>query len=125
MIAKDKWGIDVDVSAIFCADAWVAVLAAPHLYRGLTRPAEPDVIVKLLDVWIARADRRDLESDKQFGYHFDGEAARRLRAMVAAWTPPELPAEVTEAARALVRATGFEKSQRRVDDYIARCRKAA
>jgi hypothetical protein len=34
--------------------------------------------------------------------------ARKLRDLVAAWTPPELPAEITETARALLDVEGLK-----------------
>ncbi len=118
MIAKDKDGMDVDVLAILHAEQWMGVLAAPHLYRALPRPVEPDVILELLDVWIARADRAvrgeedEPTTEKLFGYRFDGAFARKLRALVAAWTPPDLPGEIVEAARALERSKGSDKPPR-------------
>jgi hypothetical protein len=34
--------------------------------------------------------------------------ARKLRDLVAAWTPPELPAEITDTARALLDVEGLK-----------------
>jgi hypothetical protein len=119
MIAKDKDGMDVDALAILYAESWVEELAAPRRYRILQRQADPEVILKLLDVWIARADRADPLSEKLFGHPFDAGAARVLRASVTAWKSPDLPAEVTEAARALLRSMGEKTAPGGVawDDY--------
>ena len=109
MMAKDRDGFNLDTLAIFFTDDWLMVLAAPHIYRALQRPVEPRFLIRLLDVWIAYADRGDryvfpLASDP------DRPAlARKLRDLIAAWTPPELPTEITAAARALLRAEGYEE----------------
>jgi hypothetical protein len=119
MIAKDKDGFDVDTPAILYMESWLDVLAAPRRYRMLTRPADPDVLLKLLDIWIARAERSDPEGERLFGHRFDAESARALRAPVAAWKSHDLPAEVTEAARGLLRSMGKETAPGGVawDDY--------
>lgn len=104
MIAKDKDGFNVDTLAVLYADEWMEVLAAPRCYGALQRPVDPAVLLQLLDFWIAYAERGD---------HYGGDAtpdalrpalARRLRALIAAWTPPDLPPEISEAARAVLRA---------------------
>ncbi len=112
MIGKDLDGIPIDTLAILHAENWLIVLAAPHIYRSLTRQVQPAFLLRLLDIFIAYADRGD-------HYLFDRDPdpdrsvlARRLRDLIAAWTPPELPAEMTEAARALLRAEGYETPPR-------------
>jgi hypothetical protein len=109
MIGKDRDGIPIDTLAILHTEDWLIVLAAPHIYRSLKRQVEPAFLLRLLDIFIPYADRGD-------HYLFDrapdpdrSALARRLRDLIAAWTPPELPVEITEAARALLRAEGYEK----------------
>lgn len=109
MMAKDRDGFNIDTLAIFFADDWLMVLAAPHIYRALQRPVEPTFLIRLLDIWIAYADRGDryvfpLASDPN-----RPALARKLRDLISAWTPPELPAEITAAARALLHAEGYEE----------------
>ena len=109
MMVKDKDGFNIDTLAIFFTDDWLMVLAAPHVYRALQRPVDPMFLIRLLDVWIAYADRGDryvfpLASDPN-----RPALARKLRELIAAWMPPELPAEITAAARALLRAEGYEE----------------
>lgn len=72
----------------------------------LERPANPEVILKLVDIWIARADRADPEGERLFGWRFEAAPARALREAVAAWKSPDLPAETMEAARAFLRSIG-------------------
>lgn len=109
MMARDRDGFNIDTLAIFFTDDWLMVLAAPPIYRALQRPVEPAFLIRLLDIWIAYADRGDryvfsLASDP------DRPAlARELRDLIAAWTPPELPPDITAAARALLRAEGYEE----------------
>jgi hypothetical protein len=111
MIAKDKCGFNVDTVDILNFSIWIAVLAAPHLYRTITREVDPAHLVPYLDTWVAYSERGD---------HYQTKAltpaacerrvilARKLRDLVAAWTPPELPAEITETARALLDVEGIE-----------------
>lgn len=110
-MARDADGVPVDALAILCTQNWLDVLAKPHEYRALQRPVDAavvNVLLCLLDVWIAYVDRGDWylydppEEDR-------AAPARKLRALLEAWTPPELPAEITEAARALLDAEGEKK----------------
>ena len=126
MIATDRSGMDVDVLAILLLDSWIEVLAAPKEYRSLQRPADPAVLLKLLDVWLARSDRvergdeGEVTSQKLFQHRFDAAPARALRAAVAAWATPEvLSDEIKEAARAVLRSMGREKAREGVawEDY--------
>jgi hypothetical protein len=113
MISKDLDGNPIDTLAILHTENWLIVLAAPHIYRSLTRQVQPAFLLRLLDIFIAYADRGD-------HYLFDCDpdldrsaVARLLRDLIAAWTPPDLPAATTEAARALLRAEGYENPPRR------------
>ena len=109
MIGKDCDGIPIDTLAILHTEGWLIVLAAPHVYRSLKRQVEPAFLLRLFDIFIAYADRGDHYLLDR-GPDPDRPAlARRLRDLIAAWTPPELPAEITDAARALLRAEGYEK----------------
>jgi hypothetical protein len=59
VIAKDRDGFNIDSLAILFTDDWLTVLAAPHIYRSLQRPVEPAFLLRLLDIFIAYADRGD------------------------------------------------------------------
>ena len=111
MIAKDNLGLNVDMFDIVASSLWLAVLAAPHLYRTLKRKVDPDLLVRYMDIWIAYADRGDTYTGAMFTpvpYAERPALARKLRALLEAWTPPELPAEITETARALLHAEGLK-----------------
>ena len=137
MIAKDKDGFNVDTLAILFTGNWLTVLAAPHLYRALQRAVEATHLVRLTDIWIAYTERgdnylasiSDPDRDEQ-----RPALARKLRDLLAAWTPPDLPAENTEAARALLHAEGavppraaeagwdsfnFDAGERSLESYLA------
>jgi hypothetical protein len=108
-MGRDCDGFPIDALAILCIDDWLTVLAAPIVYASLKRPVEPEVLLRLLDIYIAYVDRGDY-------YLFDHTPepnrpalARQLRELIAGWTPPELPAEITEAARALLYAEGHKE----------------
>jgi len=111
VLPTDADGVPIDMEAFLYTWAWLGVLARPHSYRALQRPVDAAVkavLLCLLDVWIAYVDRGD--------WYYEGPPeedrpalARRLRALLEAWTPPELPAEITEAARAVLVAEGLEE----------------
>ena len=121
MIAKDKDGYNIDTGDIISTSYWLYVLAAPHLYRTLRRAVDPAHLTRLMDIWVAYAER----GDRYFGGgHPRDEGlrlpvpeeqrrllARNLRALIAAWTPPDLPAEITQTARAVLLAEGVQPTQ--------------
>jgi hypothetical protein len=113
LLSTDADGIPIDTLAILYTQAWLHVLAKPHEYRALQRPVDAavkGVLLTLLDAWIAYVDRGDWYLGNPEG---DRPAlARKLRALLEAWTPPELPAEITEAARAVLDAEGATKHWR-------------
>jgi hypothetical protein len=114
MTIDDKHGIPIDTFVIMGTATWLGVLAAPHLYRGLARGVDAAHIGALLDFWIAYVDRGDRYTSAMFEpvpYEQRPALARRLRELVATWTPPDLPAEITEAARALLHAEGLKWPQ--------------
>ena len=111
MIAKDRDGFNVDTADVMNFSIWIAVLAAPHLYRTIQRKVDPAYLTPFLDTWIAYSERGDHYQTKALtpaACERRVELARKLRALVAAWTPPELPAEITETARALLDVEGLE-----------------
>lgn len=113
-IAKDEYGFNIDTADIINFSIWLGVLAAPHLFRSIGRTVDPVHLAGLLDVWIAYVDRGDRYQQAMFSpvpYEQRPELARRLRGLVAAWRPPELPTEITEAARALLHAEGLKSPQ--------------
>lgn len=109
MIAKDKDGANVDTLVILFTENWLGVLAAPLQYRVLQRAVDPAYLVSLMDTWIAYAERGENYVAQIADPVRDAQRpalARTLRALLAAWTPPGLPAEITATARALLEAEG-------------------
>jgi hypothetical protein len=109
---KDKDGFPLNTLALLHMDYWLSVLAAPHVYRALQRPVDVSVLLRLLDVWIAYVDRgHHYIAD---GYPEEGRPAiaRELRDRISRWTPPDLPVEITEGARALLSAEGKRRPPR-------------
>jgi hypothetical protein len=115
-IATDKDGMNIDMMAVLLTSHWLIVLAAPHVYGLLQRVAEPAHLARLLDIWIAYTDRGD-----HYLSATPGEdrpmLARALSARIAGWTPPDLPGEITEAARAILHAEGAVPLQAKTDGW--------
>ncbi len=111
MIAKSEHGFNVDTAAIINFSIWIAVLAAPHVYRTLRREVDPAHLTPFLDIWIAYSERGDHYQTKKLtpaACERRVVLARKLRDLVGAWSPPELPAEITETARALLDVEGLK-----------------
>src|SRR3954468_23196544 len=109
VLPTDADGAPIDIVAILYTREWLGVLAKPQEYRALQRPVDAAVkavLLCLLDVWIAYVDRGDWYLYGEPSEEDRPALARRLRALLEAWTPPELPAEITEAARAVLDAEG-------------------
>jgi hypothetical protein len=113
-------GFPVDFLAIQYTVNWLLVLAAPRVYRAIERPVDKAVLLHLLDIWIAYADRGDYYVNDYVPDPDRPALARKLRALIDAWTPPELPAAIVETARDLLRAEGDREPPNQAatwDDY--------
>ena len=89
---------------------WLQVLAVPRIFRGMTRTPPREHLVRMVDIFIAyvRHDGRYATPDfEPVPYETREPLALKLRALLEAWSPPELPDEITEAARALLHAEGM------------------
>lgn len=107
--------LNPDIAGVINTTHWIMVLASPPLYRTMKREAEPAHLVRLVDVWIAYAERGDVYHHADFApvpYEQRVPLARRLRALLAEWRPPELPSEITEVARAVLHAEGMKPPQK-------------
>lgn len=99
-----------DYSDVANAKYWLMVLAAPPLYRTMERVAVPDHLARLLDLYIAYAERGTQYSEAEFDpvpREQRVPLARKLQALLLDWTPPDLPPEITEATRNLLHAEGL------------------
>jgi hypothetical protein len=88
---------------------WLHVLARPEVFHALTRKPSRDHLLRLCDAYSPFARSRR-EHAKEQGYvsgadePLVSELADRMRLLLEGWSPPDLPAEIVEAARALLRA---------------------
>ena len=99
-----------DTMAVIHAALWIQALASRAVYSRLGRVPSREHVVRLLDVYIAYTARDGRCHQPMFepvAYERRGALASRLRALLVTWTPPELPEEITEAARALLHAEGL------------------
>ena len=101
---------DDDSAEVVNSWHWIMVLAAPPLYRTIQRDVDPVYLVCLIDIIIAYAERGSRYLIAQISpVHYERRAplARKLRALLVTWSPPNLPAEITTAARNLLNAEGL------------------
>jgi len=90
---------------------WLFALAAPHLFRGMSRVPPREHLLEMVDVFIDRAQRGDRNDGATFEpvpYEQREPLARRLRSLLAVWMPPDLSPEIVETARALIHADGHD-----------------
>jgi hypothetical protein len=89
---------------------WLQILAAPRLFRGMARMPPREHLLRMVEIFLAYARRGDRYAQKEFEpvpYEQREPLALKLRELLATWTPPELPEEITETARALLHADGM------------------
>jgi hypothetical protein len=98
-----------DVAKVVQALQWIIILAVPRLFGVLTRTPPREHLLDLLDTFVSyvRHDGRYSRADfEPVPYERREALAMSLRALVECWSPPALPMEITEAARALLFAEG-------------------
>lgn len=98
-----------DVAEVVQAVQWIIVLAVPRLFDGLTRTPPREHLLMLLDTYVSYVRHDGRYSPAEFEtvpYERRESLASSLRALIEDWTPPALPMEITEAARALLFAEG-------------------
>jgi hypothetical protein len=98
-----------DVAKVVQALQWIIILAVPRLFGGLTRTPPREHLLDLLDTFVSYVRHDGRYSRAEFEpvpYERRESLALSLRALVENWTPPTLPMEITEAARALLFAEG-------------------
>ncbi len=91
---------------------WLRVLATPRFFHGLGRVPSREHLLGLLDIFLAylRHDGRYVSAEfEPVPYEQREPLARKLRALIEAWTPPGLPQEIVETARALLHAEGVRE----------------
>jgi hypothetical protein len=89
---------------------WLQVFAIPHIFCSMNRMPPREHLERLVDIYIkyVRHDGRYMSPEfEPVPYERREPVALKLRELLEAWTPPDLPAEITEAARALLYAEGM------------------
>lgn len=102
--------VPTDFEDVVNAQYWLFVLASPPLYATLSRSPVRDHLLRLMDVYIAYAERGGRYSRGRGDalYERREPIARKLRALMETWAPPELPREIVDTARELLEADGQE-----------------
>jgi hypothetical protein len=100
---------------------WLYVLSTPSLYATLTRVPDPAHLMRLVDVFIAYAER-----DSRYGgdgrrdvpYERREPLARRLRTLMEGWAPPDLPSDIAATAKEILVAEGIDQGIYQGDDPV-------
>ena len=95
----------------FHAIQWLQTLAAPKVFGGMNRMPPREHLLRMVDTYLAYVRRGERNVDPDFvlvPYEQREPAALRLRALVETWSPPGLPVEIMEAARAVLYADGMK-----------------
>lgn len=90
---------------------WLDILAIPRIYRSMTRVPPREHLLHMVDIvidYVTRGEKYVTPEFEPVPYEERLPRARELRALLEAWEPPELPPEITEAARALLYAEGLK-----------------
>jgi hypothetical protein len=97
------------VSAVH-AITWLQALSMPRIFRSMGRIPTPEHLINMVDLYLAYVRRGGRNTKPEFHpvpYERREPSALRLRALLEAWTPPELPEEITAAAREVLYAEGI------------------
>lgn len=89
---------------------WLQVLAVPRIFRSMTRMPPREHIERLVAIYLeyVRHDGRYVGAEfEPVPYETREALALKLRELLSSWSPPELPTEITETARALLYAEGM------------------
>lgn len=98
-----------EIGNAFPFRGWLHVLARPEVFHALTRQPSREHLLLLCDAYMPFARSRREHVDEQ-GYISGAdeplacELAERMRSLLEAWSPPDLPMEIVETARALLHA---------------------
>lgn len=93
---------------------WLQVLAVPRIFSGMNRMPPREHVLRMVDAYIeyVKHDGRYMSPDfEPVPYERREPLALKLRELLSSWTPPELPTEITEAARTLLYAEGLNPAE--------------
>jgi hypothetical protein len=110
-LQPEERDLPVDFMDAIAAIHWLMVLAAPQVYRELGRTPPREHLLLMLDLYSAYAGQGHRYSQASFEpvpYEHRVSLAAKLRALMEVWTLPELPSEITEAAREVLYAEGVK-----------------
>ncbi len=112
MLVLDKDGnpIGPEHTDFFHFETWLAVLAAPRVLRTLRRVPPRDHLLRMLDAYLPYAGSTRHYVSRGDDFRPDPQrreaAVLHLRDVIERWTSPDIPAEMIEAARAVLREDG-------------------
>lgn len=99
-----------DTMAVIHAVIWLMAIASRATYSRLGRVPTREHIIHVIDVYIAYAARNGRCNQPMFepvAYERREPLATKLRTLLETWTPPEVPDEIIDAARAILYAEGL------------------
>lgn len=129
---EDKNPIGYDHFVVHCFRDWLRVLASPRILQAMRRMPTREHLLRMLDGFLPYA-RTTLQRARSDDWQPDPKKrearALELRAALERWTSPEIPQEITQAARALLHADdiddveeGWEENEFQLefppDDYL-------
>jgi hypothetical protein len=89
---------------------WLTCLAAPRVFLRMKRMPSREHLLRMVDLFLARVRRggpKGVDPDSPpVPYEQREPLALKLRALLETWSPPGLPAAISEAARAVLHADG-------------------
>jgi hypothetical protein len=91
---------------------WLSVLANPKVFLGMSRMPSREHLLRIVDMYLAYVRRGERLPEPQFTpvpYEQREPLTLRLRALLETWSPPELSAEITDTARAVLHADGIKE----------------
>jgi hypothetical protein len=96
---SEKLGVELNRSHPF--RRWLQVLARPAVFHALSHLPTREHLLTLLDAYRSYAQFREPETPAIL------PALAQMEEHMSSWSPPDLPAEIVDAARALIVADGF------------------
>lgn len=102
---------------------WLHTLACPRVFHQMTRKPTREHMLHVYARYLPYARSRREWVDVQGYFIFRGDEdlreklANRLGQLFETWTPPDLPPEITETARALLESEGIEPPEGGWDNF--------
>jgi hypothetical protein len=103
-----------EISHAFQFHMWLHVLASPRVFYQMTRKPTREHMLSVYARYLPYAQSRRARVDQQGYFVTRGDEelreklSNRIRELFETWNPPDLPKELTDAARALLAAECIE-----------------